>query len=156
VHYHSKHQPHRREIWRYQWDKRFELDDNQKDLHQNNRERVQREREDRRYQHREDIDDKLARDKLVFSTLPEQKREDKHEAKKMYRKELEQTMADTAKEREHADVNFRLKWTQDMAKVRKDRREARQEERGRVLGKDDKKDGSEDSYYLVHRNEDYY
>jgi len=117
---------------------------------------MQREREDRRYQHREDIDDRLARDKLVFSTLPEIKREDKREAKKLYRKELEQAMTDKAKEREQEDVKFRLKWTDDMAKVRKERREARQEERAGVLGKEVKKDDSEDSYYLVHRNEDDY
>jgi len=149
VHYHSKYQPHRREIWRYQWDKRFELDDNKAKLFEKDRDKVRQERRLRDQKQQEDLDTRNRRDKFKFSTVPEQHREDRQQSRKTYRKAMQNVLQDNESSRESEALEKKIKWTQDMAKIRQDRRRGREQQREQVLGKP-KKEEEIDSYYLAH------
>jgi len=153
-HYYSKHESQRLEIWRHQWKMRLDLDDNRRRRDAEERKRLEHERAKRDREQQRDLEDRRRRDKLVFEQLPRIKAEDKRTLREGYRKELERTIQDTTTAKENEDIAQRTQWTRDMAKIRKQRRERREEDRAawRKEEAQRERDSYTDSYYLVHAN----
>lgn len=77
LHYYSKHDEVRRDIWRDQWKKRQQLEDNSQDRYETERRRIESRREGWRDQNYEDRKEREEREKR--RALREQERRQHHQ-----------------------------------------------------------------------------